>query len=451
MQIPLPKNLINLANNCDFPLYVVGGYVRDFLACLETDCHDIDLCAPVGAEEFCKKAEELGGEVKAVYKNTGTVKLALSEEEYEFACFRTDEYIRGAHNPSSTFFTDDIALDARRRDFKCNAVYYDIKDGVLKDPLGGLADIKNKRLSTVDNPEKVFGEDGLRLMRLARFTAQTGFEPTLACLEGAKANAQLIRDISEERIFAELDGILHADKRYGNSEGQYFGLKILDEIGVLDILLPELTKGRRMTQSEQFHYYDVLEHSLRTVRYADDRIRLAALLHDVGKPYRFRQDGNFHGHEADSARIAGEILQRLKVSKKVIREVTRLCSLHMYDTRCDARESKIRKFIVRNQDIYERLVMLKQADYSACRDDMNEAPCVTKWQEIYARMKEEHVPFNLRQLNVKGDELIAAGIKKQEVGTVLASLMEDCALDGSLNKKKKLLKRAVKVYSKGNN
>ncbi|MDE6868171.1 MAG: HD domain-containing protein [Clostridia bacterium] len=451
MKMPLPENLINLANNCDFPLYVVGGFVRDFLACLETDESDIDLCAPVGAEEFCKKAEEQGGEVKTVYKNTGTVKLAFGEEEYEFACFRSDEYIRGVHNPSGTFFTDDISLDARRRDFKCNAIYYDIKEEVFKDPLGGLADIKNRRLSTVDNPEKVFGEDGLRLMRLARFTAQTGFEPTPACIDGAKANAELIRDISKERIFAELDGILHADKRYGNSEGQYFGLKILDETGVLDILLPELTKGRRMSQSEQYHYYDVLEHSLRTVRYADNRIRLAALLHDVGKPYRFRQDGNFHGHEADSAKIAGEILQRFKAPKKVIREVSRLCSLHMYDTRCDARESKIRKFIVRNQDIYERLILLKQADYSACRDDLNEAPCVTKWQEIYAKMKEEHVPFNLRQLNVKGDELIAAGIKRQDVGTVLANLMEDCALDGSLNKKKKLLKRAVKVYSKGNN
>lgn len=449
--MPLSEKLVNLANNCGFPLYVVGGYVRDFLACLETDRHDIDLCAPVDADEFCKKAEELGGEVKAVYKNTGTVKLALGEEEYEFACFRSDEYIRGTHQPASTFFTDDIALDARRRDFKCNAVYYDIKEGVFKDPLGGLADIKNKRLSTVDYPEKVFGEDGLRLMRLARFTAQTGFEPTPACLDGAKANAELISDISAERIYAELDGILHADQRYGNEEGQYFGLKILDEIGVLEIILPELTKGRRMTQHEQFHYYDVLEHSLRTVRYAPDRIRLAAILHDVGKPYRFRQDGNFHGHEADSARIAGEILTRFKVSKKMIREVTRLCALHMYDTRCDARESKIRKFIIRNQDIYERLLMLKQADYSACRDDMNEAPCVTKWREIYTKMKDEHVPFNLKQLNVKGDELIAAGIKPKDAGTVLSKLMEDCALDGELNKKKKLLKRAVKMYSNGNN
>ncbi len=449
--MPLPEKLVNLAKNCAFPLYVVGGFVRDFLACLETDSRDIDLCAPVDAEAFCKKAEELGGEVKAVYKNTGTVKLALDGEEYEFACFRSDEYIRGAHTPAATFFTDDITLDARRRDFKCNAVYYDIKEEVFKDPLGGIADLKNKRLSTVDNPEKVFGEDGLRLMRLARFTAQTGFEPTPACIEGAKANAGLISDVSAERVYAELDGILHADKRYGNSEGQYFGLKILDETGVLDIILPELTKGRRMTQREQFHYYDVLEHSLRAVRYADDRIRLAALLHDVGKPYRFRQDGNFHGHEADSARIAGEILQRFKVSKKVTREVTRLCALHMYDTRCDARESKIRKFIIRNQDIYDRLLMLKQADYSACRDDMNEAPCVTKWQEIYAKMKEEGVPFNLKQLNVRGDELIAAGIKPAEVGTALSKLMEDCALDGSLNKKKKLLKRAVKLYSNGNN
>ncbi len=451
MQMPLPEKLVNLAKSCNFPLYVVGGYVRDYLARLECEHSDMDLCAPVSAEEFCKKAEESGGEVKAVYKNTGTVKLCLDGEDYEFACFRSDEYIRGTHKPVNTFFTDDIALDARRRDFKCNAVYYDVGEEVFKDPLGGLADIKNRRLSTVDNPEKVFGEDGLRLMRLARFTAQTGFEPTPDCLDGAKANAELIRDISAERVYAELDGILHADRRYGNAEGQYFGLKILDEIGVLEYILPELTLGRRMSQREQFHYYDVLEHSLRAVRYADERIRLAALLHDVGKPYRYRADGNFYGHEADSARIAGEILQRLKVPKKTVREVVRLCSLHMYDTRCDARESKIRKFIIRNRDIYEKLIMLKQADYSACRDDLNEAPCVAKWREIYTKMKEEGVPFTLRQLNVNGAELIAAGIKPAQAGAVLSSLMEDCALDGTLNKKKKLLKRAVKVYSKGNN
>ncbi len=451
MQMPLPEKLVNLAKSCNFPLYVVGGYVRDYLARLECEHSDMDLCAPVSAEEFCKKAEESGGEVKAVYKNTGTVKLCLDGEDYEFACFRSDEYIRGTHKPVNTFFTDDIALDARRRDFKCNAVYYDVGEEVFKDPLGGLADIKNRRLSTVDNPEKVFGEDGLRLMRLARFTAQTGFEPTPDCLDGAKANAELIRDISAERVYAELDGILHADRRYGNAEGQYFGLKILDEIGVLEYILPELTLGRRMSQREQFHYYDVLEHSLRAVRYADERIRLAALLHDVGKPYRYRADGNFYGHEADSARIADEILQRLKVPKKTVREVVRLCSLHMYDTRCDARESKIRKFIIRNRDIYEKLIMLKQADYSACRDDLNEAPCVAKWREIYTKMKEEGVPFTLRQLNVNGAELIAAGIKPAQAGAVLSSLMEDCALDGTLNKKKKLLKRAVKVYSKGNN
>ena len=268
--MPLPEKLVNLAKSCNFPLYVVGGYVRDYLARLECEHSDMDLCAPVSAEEFCKKAEESGGEVKAVYKNTGTVKLCLDGEDYEFACFRSDEYIRGTHKPVNTFFTDDITLDARRRDFKCNAVYYDVREEVFKDPLGGLADIKNRRLSTVDNPEKVFGEDGLRLMRLARFTAQTGFEPTPDCLDGAKANAELIRDISAERVYAELDGILHADRRYGNAEGQYFGLKILDETGVLEIIRPELTLGRRMSQREQFHYYDVLEHSLRAVRYADE-------------------------------------------------------------------------------------------------------------------------------------------------------------------------------------
>lgn len=447
MKLHLSEKLHTLAEACPFPLYVVGGSVRDVIAGLYRKNSDIDICAPASADDFCTAAVKCGATVNAVYRNTGTVKLKFGKEEYEFASFRSDEYVRGIHTPVKTFFTDDIYLDARRRDFKCNAVYYDIKKESFCDPLGGIDDIKNKRMTTVAAADKVFGEDGLRLMRLARQSAQLGFKPDKECLDGARKNASLIADVSPERIYAELNAILHADAAYGIEGAQYRGLKLLDETGVLDVILPELTLGRGMEQNEKFHHHDVLEHSLRTVLYADESIRLAALLHDTGKPYCMIQNGNYRNHETESARISGEVCERLKVTKRLTEEVVELSALHMYDMRCDARENKIRKFIVRHGAILQKLLLIKQADFSACRDDLCEAPCVTKWRAIYEKMKEEGAPLNLKQLNVKGNELLACGIPPERIGKVLSALLDDCAMEPSLNENSALIKRAVNLYS----
>ncbi|MDE6597933.1 MAG: HD domain-containing protein [Clostridia bacterium] len=445
MKITLPEKLKNLANSCPFPLYVVGGYVRDALAGLKSENCDIDICAPVSADEFCSAAKKCGATVNAVYRNTGTVKLSLEGEEYEFASFRSDEYVRGVHNPVKTFFTDDIYLDARRRDFKCNAVYYDIKGESFSDPLGGIDDIQNKRISTVAEAEKVFGEDGLRLMRLARQSAQTGFIPTADCLDGAKRNAKLIADCSAERVYAELNAILHSDEKYGVKYAQYAGFKILDDTRVLDVILPELTLGRGMAQRAEFHYHDVLEHSLRAVKYADGSVRLAALMHDIGKPYCMKTNGNYHGHEVESERISADVLHRLKAPKKLADEVAKLAALHMYDFSLDAREIKVRRFIVRNLSYLEKLLFLKQADFSACRDDLTEAPTVTKWKAIYKKMQDEGAPLDLKGLDVRGNELIEAGVPAAKTGEVLQFLLEECAVNPSYNEKQFLIKRALSL------
>lgn len=447
MKITVPEKLYFLAESCPFPLYIVGGYVRDALISLEGKQQDIDISAPVSADEFLSVAKKCGAEIDAVYRNTGTVKLGFNDEKYEFTCFRSDEYVRGVHTPVKTFFTDDILLDARRRDFKCNAVYYDIAKGTLCDPLGGAEDIKNRRISTVAEADKVFGEDGLRLMRLARQAAQLNFTPTEDCLAGAKKNAKLISDISVERVYAELDAILHADLKYGFDGAQYRGLKILDETRVLDGILPELTLGRGMVQNPLYHNYDVLEHSLRSALYADKAVRLAALLHDIGKPRAFIDNGKYHGHEVVGAEIAENVCVRLKVPKKLTAEVVRLTRLHMYDLKGDTRENKIRKIIVENTDIFDKLLMIKQADFSACKDNISEAPCVMKWRGIYEKMLKEGAPTSLKQLAVRGDELIAAGVPANQVGKALEQLLYDCAVNPALNDKKTLLARIERLLN----
>ena len=445
MQKILPKNLITLALRLPTTLFVVGGSVRDFLANLPLPQKlDLDICAPLPAQDFAQIATELGFSVKAIYKNTGTVKLQDSDKvEYEFSSFRSDKYIRGIHTPVEICFTDDILLDSRRRDFTCNAVYYDIKTNSYLDPLNdGISAIREKRLTTVAPAEKVFGEDGLRLMRLARQSATLGFTPDTNALDGARKNCALIRDIAPERIYAELTAILQADEKYGVKDGHYKGLKILESTGVLAHILPELTLGKDMAQRPDFHRYTVLEHSLRAVLYADKSVRLCALLHDIGKPYCVLRDNNSHKHAEEGERIAGEILSRLNAPSKTITIVKSLVKWHMYDFNCQASENKIRRFLVTHYPIIQELLLLKQADFSACADNTAIAPTVQKWQAILEKMQAEHTPFTLKQLAVGGQELITLGVTPQNISKTLNALFLHCAVHSQDNKKERLLKLA---------
>lgn len=440
----LPEKLIELACALNKPLYAVGGACRDFLAGLVPEGkRDWDICSPESAREVAAAAERLGFTVTAIYKNTGTVRLCCRGENYEFTTFRTDRYVRGTHSPAEVFFTEDISLDARRRDFKCNAVYYDIRAQKFVDPLGGIGEIKSRTVSTVADAEKVFGEDGLRLMRLCRIAAQTGFTPTEECLEGAAVNCALIDDIAAERVWEELNAILCADIKYGVAQAQYTGLKLLKRTGVLARILPELALGDGMQQRKDFHAYDVLEHTLRCVAYASPEIRLAALLHDVGKPYCKITFGKFARHEDEGARIAENICKRLRVSGRQTALTCALIKLHMYDLSCEASENKVRKFIVAHLDVLDKLLMLKQADFSACKDDLSVAPCVAKWSGIYKSMLAEGVPLTKKQLAVRGNDLIDAGISPEKTAKTLDFLLGECAIGNVRNERERLIKFAV--------
>ena len=443
----LPKNLIYFAEKCTAPLYVVGGSVRDFLSGRGENAGDLDICAPLSAEAFAAVATDCGFTVCAVYKNTGTVKLKdETGAEYEFAAFRSDKYVRGEHTPAEIFFTDDIRLDARRRDFTANAIYYEIAADRFVDPLGGIKAVKEKRLTTVDDPEKVFGEDGLRLMRLARQTAQLGFSPDESCLWGATKNASLIDDVSPERIFEELRLILNAEARYGVANGCLNGLLILEKTRVLDRIFPELTLGRGMAQRADFHKYDVLFHSLKATAYAPSEVRLAVLLHDVGKPFCTLRDGHAHEHPKEGAAIAEKILTRLRAPKKTVERVKTLVEWHMYDFDCKTSENKLRRFFVSNAEILDDLLKVKQADFSGCTDDLSIAPTVRKWQAILEKMKEEKVPFSLRELPVTGKEVLDCGIPPKFVSLVLNALLLHLAVSPKDNVKERVLRLIPALY-----
>ncbi len=382
---------------------------------------------------------------------------SLDTAEAEYAAFRSDKYIRGEHTPAETFFTEDIFLDARRRDFACNAIYYDISADSFVDPLGGIDDVNAKRLRTADAPDKVFGEDGLRLLRLARFAGTTGFTPTAETIASAKKNAALIADIAPERVFAELKLILAADEKYGNERGVYEALKILDETRVLDGIFPELTAGRNLKQRADFHDHDVLEHSLRAAAYsvragalaggedipAPFEVRLAALLHDIGKPAAYFRDGKFSDHPNMGAEICRAALTRLKAPVKTIAFIEDLTRWHMYDYDLKTKENKLRKFIVSHYDIFAALLLVKQADYSACKDNLSPAPCVIRLKNLEAKMRAENVPFSLKELAVRGNEIAPLLPSPRYVGATLNELLLHCAMIPSDNVKERLMRLAA--------
>ena len=202
---------------------------------------------------------------------------------------------------------------------------------------------------TAINTQAVKNKKTPSLTADAFFAGQLDFNPTKKVMESATLYADNVKQISPERIYAELVEILKADKAYNfsNKQGHYKALKILEKTGALDVIFPELTEGRDMAQRADFHLYDVLEHSLRCALYADEEVRLASLLHDIGKPYCFKKEGSYYRHFLEGEKIAQKVLKRLKVSNKIISEVKFLIRQHMVDIDCSMKENKVKKFIVK--------------------------------------------------------------------------------------------------------
>lgn len=432
------------------PLYIVGGFTRNFLVDGSLS-KDVDVCSSMPAEQMEREVQNFGGKCVAIYKRTGTVVFTLGDKKFEYTTFRRDGYTAGGfHTPDKVEFTTDILEDALRRDFKCNAVYYDLKNDKFVDPLGGIEDIKNKVLDTVKEPKEVFCHDGLRLMRLARFSGELGFKPTQKVIEGARVFADNINDVSVERIWTELKYILSADTKHAFSpkDGHYLALKVLDQTRVLDRILPDLAQGRGLEQRKDYHDYDVLEHTLKCVLYAPLGVRLCALLHDVAKPHLMLKNGNAYGHEKVGASMAKEILKGLKADTNSIQKTARIIKAHMLDMKGDMKESKVRAFMLENADILYQILDLKQADFSACKDDLSVCPTVEKWQRIYEKMKGDGTPFSLADLKVNSADVISAGFSGAEIGKTLSKLLKLCQEHPQKNDREYLLCKILE-YKEG--
>ncbi len=395
------RQIKDLANCLPRRLYVVGGFVRDRI--IGRAPYDIDVAGDMAPRTVIDCLTERGYRVSTTSKKLMTLRIDDDGVFYEYTAFRTDSYDRG-HTPTKVERTSDIAVDARRRDFTMNAVYYDPVDMRYVDPLGGIEDIKNRTVRMTK--ETTFSEDGLRLMRLCRQAAELGFSIEERTLAAAKENAFRIKEIAPERVKDELNRILTSDTRYGVVDAPFKGMRYLDEIGVLDIVLPELTLGKGMAQRPIHHKYDVFHHMLYTMQYSDPSIRLPALLHDIGKPYCKLTYGNYGQHPKEGCRIAEEILTRLRYSKKEIKETCLLIKTHMFDIKLEEKEDSVRSFLQRNYQILDRLFLLKHADFLGSAVLPGEGPpAVERHKKILAQMMEEGVPFSIKDLLVDGRDL----------------------------------------------
>lgn len=428
-----------LAGFFEKPLYLVGGAVRNKLLGFESN--DFDICGAILPEEIENRLK--GSEFSVFHASPKLLTLIIKHNSttFEYTAFRRDSYREGEHRPYAVSFTDDIFEDARRRDFTANALYLDIKKQELLDPLGkGLPDIKSKLLRTVIDPFAVLSQDGLRLMRLVRQAAELGFSIEEKTLFGAKENVNLINDIAPERIRDELQKIILADLKYGVADAHARGMRLLDEIGLLACILPELLLGKGVEQRKDFHEYDVFEHIMAVYKAAEPEVRLAALFHDIAKPACLHAHGKMHGHDKAGEVMARHIMNRLRYSNEEISFVTRLVSLHMYDLSCEAKESTLRGFVQENHTIVPSLIKLKHADSIGRGRGDAPNPSALRLEATLKRMQDEGIPMSIKELAVDGKDLICLGIPESKRGIALKRLLAAVRMGGGMLTRENQLK-----------
>lgn len=406
------------------PIYLVGGIVRNSI--LGYGGGDIDMAGAVLADELVEILRDTDYSILAVYPRTGTVVIGYGEERYEYTTFRTDSYpINGSHTPDNIRFTNDIYEDASRRDFRVNAIYYDILHDRIVDPLGGVQDISEKVLRTCKSAESTLGEDALRILRLARFSGELGFSPSAETLNVARQRAQSVKEISEERIQDELEKILVADKKYGVVDGEVVGLDLLTKIGAMRYIIPELDAAIGVAQNPKYHLYDVYGHTIQCVRLSPINIRRAALFHDIAKPQLIAKYGNSYSHDIVGEEITRRIMARLKYSNKDIEHTAKLVRIHMFNLDGKAKAASVRRFIRDNYEVYEDFLALRVADKLAsgrCEQSHDEILAPFRIQEEI--IKGNRVPIAIQELEINGKDLIAIGYKGREIGETLKYLSD---------------------------
>ena len=434
----IPEKLAELAHifkQNGYSLFLVGGAVRDYV--LGRKNHDYD---------FTTDAEP--NEVKEMFKRTidtgikhGTVTVLFKGSSYEITTFRTEGNYTDNRHPDCVKFVKNLDEDLKRRDFTINALAADLFTGEIIDQHNGLDDLDKKKIRAIGNPVERFSEDALRMLRACRFSSKLDFDIEQSTLDAIAKLHKNVLDVSAERIKEEFFKLI-------DGTNPIKALEYMRSTGLMETLFPEIHNTIGVEQGG-FHNEDVYTHLLLALKRANEmdyplEVKMAALLHDVGKPST-RAEGKdrytFYSHEIASEKIVLEILTRLKASNKEKEDISHLVREHMFSYTPDWSDAAIRRFINRvGVDYLDRLYMLRDADFAATTGDCPDSS--ERLEELKRRISKELNQNNaksIKDLKINGNDLMQLGIPKgKEIGKTLSYLLERVIEQPELNTKERL-------------
>ncbi len=415
-------------------LHLVGGSVRDALLGRPDD--DLDFATDAAPEAVLECVGPVADSVWTTGVAFGTVGISWRGRRIEITTYRSESYDRTSRNPQVTY-GETIEEDLGRRDFTINAMSVSVPGHVFCDPFGGLADLGRRVLRTPGRPERSFDDDPLRILRAARFVAQLALRPDPGVVDAMRSRADRLKIVAPERIRDELEKLLLAPDPVA-------GLTLLVDTGAAEMFLPELP-ALRLEIDEHHQHKDVYVHSLRVLERAIDResaytdgpnlrLRLAALLHDIGKPrtrkHLPRGGVSFHHHEAVGRRMTMSRLSALRFPRDVVDDVGRLVEMHLrfhgYGT-ADWTDSAVRRYAADAGDLLPLLHALVRSDCTT-RNRRKAAALEAAYDELERRIADLAAREELSRIrpDVDGNEVMRVlGIPPgPAVGQALAHLLE---------------------------
>lgn len=424
-----PAQLSKLFADAGEELYLVGGSVRD--AFLERSLEDYDFATSARPDQVAEILEGWADVVYRVGATFGTIAARKEGQTVEVTTFRSEVYRDDSRKPVVTF-SDDIETDLSRRDFTVNAIALSLDALEPVDPFGGLADLANGTLRTPLDPHISFGDDPLRMLRLFRFQAMLGFAPDRKAVRAVRDMAERLEIISAERIRDELSKLMVAP-----APGE--ALKGIVETGLAEHFLPELPR-LAMEQDPFQHHKDVLAHTFAVVDKTspDLVLRLAALLHDIGKPdtREFGPRGvTFHHHEVVGARMARHRLRTLRFPKTVVDDVSKLVFLHLrpHTLKLGWTDSAVRRYVRDAGPLLDQLNELVRCDVTTA-NKRREKAIQARIDELEARIEQLAAQEELASLRapIDGNQVMSyLGIEPgPQVGEVVDALLEKRIEDG---------------------
>ena len=448
------KKLSDIFSQKGHKLYLVGGYVRDSYLKIKSELRDdIDLCSDVKPKELVKFLEGTEFEVKNINESVGVMAI-VGKGRYEHATFRKEYYEDESHNPNKVEFIKDIEEDARRRDFRINAIYYDIADAIYVDPLGGIQDLKERVITTVKVPKIVFNDDPERILRLIRFACSLGLEIPDEEYYYAKQNAYKVQFMSKTRLKNEFDKLLIVDTIYPDllytKEGHYRAMVLLGELGIWKYILPSIARIQESDMTDN-HGELLYEHILNCLKNASPEIRLAVLLHDVGKFKTMEQNKNFFGSEEFVDVLVEKNLGigGLGYSNKELSQVKRIIKGYDFDKYCLCRKNTLKEYILKNHDIIQQIIEIKDVIKNESRPTYRRDRCSERLRKTYKEMLSKKTPLELKDLAVNGTDVINAvpRVKLENLDDLLDELLRRCCLKPEKNNKADLVDMIHKVIN----